>query len=76
MNELQSERQRAVYLTTYSRIDSSKSFSVRILQWVVSIEAPSAPTGSFACAEMNCYHFHMTVKLAESKVASSKELFR
>ena len=38
---------------------------MRILQWVVSIEAYSAPTGSSACAEMNCYLFHMAVKPAK-----------
>lgn len=31
----------------------------------MSVEAHSAPTGSFACAEMNHYHFHMAVKLAK-----------
>ena len=70
-----------MYLITYSRADCSKfpsresfasavveawrNFSVRILQWVVSIEAHSTPTGSAACEEMNRYHFHMAVKLAK-----------
>ena len=38
---------------------------MRILQWVVSIEAHSTPSSSAACDEMNSYHFHVAVKLAK-----------
>ena len=62
-----------VYLITYSRVDTTKfsgkesfslaileawqHFGIRILHWVVCIEAHSN--------NMNLYHFHMAVKLAK-----------
>ena len=72
-----------VYLITYSRVDTTKfsskesfslaileawqHFGIRILHWVVCIEAHSNNNG---CASsdninMNLYHFHMAVKLAK-----------
>ena len=80
---LANSSQRMVYLVTYSRVDTTKfsskesfslaileawqHFGIRILHWVVCIEAHSNNSG---CASgdninMNLYHFHMAVKLAK-----------
>ena len=83
MESLANSSQRMVYLITYSRVDTTKfsskesfssaileawqHFGIRILHWVVCIEAHSNNNG---CASgddnnMNLYHFHMAVKLAK-----------
>ena len=83
MESLANSSQRMVYLITYSRVGTTKSsskesfsltfleawqcFGIRILHWVVCIEAHSNNNG---CASgdninMNLYHFHMAIKLAK-----------
>lgn len=83
MESLANSSQRMVYLITYSRVDTTKfsskesfslaileawqHFGIRILHWVVCIEAHSNNNG---CASsdninMNLYHFHIAVKLAK-----------
>ena len=80
---LQSEDQRLIYLMTYSRADTShfpsrSSFSeavlegwencgVRVLHWVVSLEAHADTDNSVSNEINNSYHYHMAVKLSKCK---------
>ena len=77
IESLKNAAQRTVYLITYSRADKAKfpckeSFSssvveawkscgIRVLQWVVFIEAHTNDCESIN--EMNLYHYNMALKL-------------
>ena len=79
MESLQNAAQRTVYLITYSRADIAKfpckerfpsaileawnSCGIRVVQWVVCIEAHSNDCESID--EMNLYHYHMALKLGK-----------
>ena len=79
MECLQAGRQRVVYLITYSRADvvkfpSKESFSnavlqawqnfgVRVVQWVMCIEAHHNTDNGEHEQNMNLYHYHMAIKL-------------
>ena len=80
MSSLESDRQRMIYLITYSRANTTKfpsresfastvleawqSFGIRVLQWVTCIEGHSN-TDCDSGDEINKYHFHMALKLAK-----------
>ena len=79
MECLQAGRQRVVYLITYSRADVVKfpskesftravlqawqNFGVRVVQWVMSIEAHHNTDNGQHGENMNLYHYHMAIKL-------------
>ena len=79
MESLQNAVQRTVYLITYSRADMAKfpckerfssavveawnSCGIRVVQWVVCIEAHTNTCES--TDELNLYHYHMALKLGK-----------
>jgi len=76
IESLENAAQRTVYLITYSRADKAKfpckegfsssvvkawkSYGIRVVQWVVCIEAHTKDCESIN--EMNLYHYHMALK--------------
>ena len=79
MESLQNAVQGTVYLITYSRADMAKfpckerfssavveawnSCGIRVVQWVVCIEAHTNTCES--TDELNLYHYHMALKLGK-----------
>ena len=79
METLENAAERTVYLITYSRADIAKfpckerfssavveawnRFGIRVVQWVVWIEAHTNDCESID--EMNLYHYHMALKLGK-----------
>ena len=90
MESLPNAAQRTVYLMTYSRADMAKfpsretfssavieawnSCGIRVVQWVVCIEAHSNDCESID--EMNLYHFHMALNPLFLSYAYMHNLFR